>query len=57
LKNNTTYVEDFVIQRSENLPSSSADSVGVIGSVTWDNNYFYWKTAGEGWLRISGSTF
>lgn len=52
----TVYVNDLVITKLASVPSSSADSVGENGSITWDNNYFYWKANGQ-WLRISGSTF
>jgi hypothetical protein len=54
--NNTVYVPNFVIKKSAAVPTSSADSVGENGSVTWDNTYFYWKANGQ-WLRLSGSTF
>jgi hypothetical protein len=53
---NTVYVGDFVIKKSAAVPSNSDDSIGEVGSITWDNNYIYWKT-NTGWLRISGSTF
>ena len=53
---NTVYVPNFVIRKSSAVPTSSADSIGENGSVTWDNNYFYWKANGQ-WLRISGSIF
>lgn len=37
-------------------PSSTADSAGTIGSITYDANFVYVKRAG-GWMRISGSLF
>lgn len=52
----TVYVPDLVINKSAAVPTSSVDTVGEPGSITWDNTYFYWKTA-TGWLRVSGSTF
>jgi hypothetical protein len=53
---NTVYVPDLVIKKYNAVPTTSADSIGENGSITWDNNYFYWKANGQ-WLRISGSTF
>lgn len=52
----TVYVPDFVIKKVAPVPSSSIDASGEDGSITWDNNYFYWKANGQ-WLRISGLTF
>ena len=54
--NDTVYVPDFVIIKSASIPTDSSDTVGELGSITWDDNYFYWKTS-TGWLRVSGSTF
>ena len=34
------------------IPTTSGDTVGGVGSVTWDNNYFYVKT-NTGWGRVS----
>lgn len=53
---NTVYVPDLVIKKSASVPTTSSDPVGENGSVTWDNNFFYWKANGQ-WLRISGQTF
>ena len=47
---NTIYVSDLVIKKSSATPSSSGDTVGEIGSLTWDNNYIYIKT-NTGWGR------
>jgi major membrane immunogen (membrane-anchored lipoprotein) len=55
--NDTVYVPDFVITKVAAVPTSSADSIGEPGSITWDANYFYWKTQSDGWLRVTGSTF
>lgn len=55
--NDTVYVPNLVIKKVDAVPTSSADSIGEAGSVTWDANYFYWKTESDGWLRVSGSTF
>ena len=51
----TTYVPNFVISTSY-TPTSSADTTGEPGSITWDNNYLYYKDT-SGWKRLSGSTF
>ncbi len=37
-------------------PSSTNDSNGNVGDITWDNNYIYIKTSG-GWKRKALSTF
>ncbi len=37
-------------------PSSTNDSNGNVGDITWDNNYIYIKT-GVGWIRFSLETF
>lgn len=47
---NTVYVPDLVIKKSASVPTSSGDTVGDIGSVTWDNSYLYVKT-NIGWGR------
>jgi hypothetical protein len=52
----TVYVPNLVIKKVSAVPTSSADAIGEVGSVTWDNTNFYWKTSG-GWLKVSGSTF
>ena len=51
----TTYVPNFVITESY-TPTGSADTSGEPGSITWDNNYLYYKD-NTGWKRLSGSTF
>ncbi len=53
---NTVYVPDLVIKKLASIPVNSNDTIGENGSVTWDNNYFYWK-ANNKWLRLSGLTF
>jgi hypothetical protein len=53
---NTVYVPDLVIKKLASIPVNSSDPIGENGSVTWDNNYFYWK-ANNQWLRLSGLTF
>ena len=53
----TVYVPNLVIKKVDAVPTSSADAIGEAGSVTWDANYFYWRTQSDGWLRVSGSTF
>lgn len=53
---NTLYVPDLVIKKLASIPVNSSDTIGENGSVTWDNNYFYWK-ANDQWLRLSGLTF
>jgi len=52
----TVYVPDFVITKSASIPTDSSDTVGELGSITWDDNHFYWKTS-TGWLRVGGTTF
>ncbi len=37
-------------------PSSTNDSNGNVGDITWDNNYIYIKTSG-GWKRATGTIF
>lgn len=49
---NTAYVPDLVIKKYSAIPTTSGDTVGEVGSVTWDNNYFYVKT-NTGWGRVS----
>ena len=49
---NTVYVPDLVITKSAAVPTSSGDTVGVVGSVTWDDNYLYTKT-NTGWGRVA----
>jgi len=43
--------------RTAYTPSSSADANGDIGDVCWDQDYWYWKTLSNGWLRVAGATF
>ena len=52
---NTVYVPNIVVVTSF-TPSGSTDPTGENGSISWDNNYLYWKSGGQ-WLRISGSTW
>jgi len=54
--NDTTYVPNLVIKKVDAIPTSSLDLIGEIGSVTWDENNFYWKTS-IGWLKTAGTTF
>jgi hypothetical protein len=49
-------VSNFVIKRVDAVPTSTSDTIGEDGSITWDNDYFYWKSNSR-WKRISGSTF
>ncbi len=51
----TVYVPNIVVVTSF-TPSGSTDPTGENGSISWDNNYLYWKSGGQ-WLRISGSTW
>jgi hypothetical protein len=39
-----------VIKKSASIPTSSGSTVGEVGSITWDENYFYVKTL-SGWGR------
>jgi hypothetical protein len=54
---NTVYVPSFVIY-TEYEPTSSADTAGEPGSITWSSNTdkIYYKTA-NGWFLIGGTTF
>jgi hypothetical protein len=47
---NTVYVPDLVIKKSASVPTTSGDTIGEVGSITWDNNYIYVKTI-NGWGR------
>ena len=49
-KSNTVYVPDIVIKKSSSIPTTSGDTVGDVGSITWDNDYMYIKTL-SGWGR------
>jgi len=42
--------------RTSYTPSGSADSNGQPGDISWDDNFFYWRTSTQ-WLRISGETW
>jgi hypothetical protein len=42
--------------RTSYTPSSTSDTHGNTGDVSWDNNFFYIKTT-EGWKRSALSTF
>jgi hypothetical protein len=52
----TVYVPDFVIKKVAAVPVNSGDPIGEIGSVTWDDTHFYWKT-NTGWMRAAGLAF
>jgi hypothetical protein len=49
--NNKTYVYNFNINNSI-TPSSSADTTGYVGDITWDDSYLYVKT-NNGWGRTT----
>lgn len=53
----TVYVPKFVIY-TEYEPTSSADTAGEPGSITWSSNTdaLYYKTA-NGWFILTGTTF
>jgi hypothetical protein len=55
---NTVYVPNLVIYPTTTYtPTGTTDNtVGEVGSVTWDNNYFYYRD-NIGWKRISGATW
>ena len=55
---NTAYVPNLVIYPTTTYtPSGTTDTtVGEVGSVTWDNNYFYYRD-NIGWKRLSGVTW
>lgn len=52
--NDTVYVPDFVIKRAAAVPTTSTDTVGEIGSITYDDDFLYIKTPRSGgrWGRI-----
>ncbi len=49
-QSNTVYVPDLIIKKSASIPTTSGDTVGEVGSITWDQNYLYVKTL-SGWGR------
>jgi hypothetical protein len=55
---NTAYVPKLVLYSAYTYtPSGTTDNtVGEVGSVTWDNNYFYYRD-NIGWKRLSGATW
>jgi hypothetical protein len=55
---NTAYVPNLVIYPTTTYtPSGTTDNtVGEVGSVTWDNDYFYYRD-NIGWKRLSGVTW
>lgn len=38
-------------------PSGSTDPSFDVGTITFDDDYLYWKSSLNGWLRVSGSTW
>ena len=54
----TVYVPKLVLYSAYTYtPSGTTDNtVGEVGSVTWDNNYFYYRD-NIGWKRLSGATW
>ncbi len=54
----TAYVPKLVLYSAYTYtPSGTTDTtVGEVGSVTWDNNYFYYRD-NIGWKRLSGVTW
>jgi hypothetical protein len=56
-QSSTVYVPNLVIYPTTTYtPSGSTDTVGEVGSVTWDNDYFYYRDNNE-WKRLSGVTW
>jgi hypothetical protein len=55
---NTVYVPKLVLYSAYTYtPSGTTDNtVDEVGSVTWDNNYFYYRD-NIGWKRLSGATW
>jgi hypothetical protein len=49
---NMVYVPDLSIKKTSPIPTTSGDTVGDVGMITWDNNYLYVKT-NIGWGRIN----
>ena len=54
----TVYVPKLVLYKTYNFtPTGTTDTtVGEIGSVTWDDNYLYYRD-NIGWKRLSGATW
>lgn len=42
--------------RTSFTPTGTADTLGSVGDIAWDNNYFYIKTS-AGWKRVALSTW
>ena len=52
----TTNVSCSALNVISRTPTSSADSLGASGDISWDASYIYVKTGG-GWKRAAISTF
>ncbi len=53
----TVAVPDFQIRKSHAIPTGAADVAGGVGSITWDADYIYVKTAAGAWKRAALTTF
>ena len=49
----TVYVPDFVIKRAAAVPTTSTDTVGEKGSITYDDDFLYIKARTGRWGRIA----
>lgn len=53
---NTVYVPNFVLKTSYTPTGTTDTTIGEVGSITWDNTYFYYRDS-TGWKRLSGATW
>lgn len=53
---NTVYVPNFVLKTSYTPTGTTDTTIGEVGSITWDNTYFYYRD-NTGWKRLSGATW
>jgi uncharacterized phage infection (PIP) family protein YhgE len=56
-EDDTLAVADFQIRKVHVIPANSADSIGGVGSITWDADFLYVKTAVGAWKRTALTTF
>ncbi len=45
-----------IVMSSSFTPTGTTDSTGVPGTITWDDDNFYYKT-NNGWFIVTGTTF
>lgn len=54
--NETLINQDRITILNSFVPTGSTDPSYTTGTITWDDNFLYWKTSTQ-WLRISGDTW